>query len=347
MLSSVKLNERNMNLSVLTPHLLHQFKSEHDLIKAIEELSVKFTQDRNRISDYLKDERLTSAYVAFYFTTNLPKLQAVMEWLPKDWKERVKSSALIDVGSGPGTFSVAFREWVNAPVSLKMIETSQVMQKQAKKIFDGLYAEENLENGFSEKEKFMLFGHSANEMGPDAALKYVSQYDPQDILFIEPGTKDFFPKMLKIREALIKKGYSVIFPCPLQTKCPLENSTEDWCHQFIKVSHSVDVERLTQLVKKDRRNMPLTVFGFSKTPVKNPSSRILRILPETKFSFEWDVCHLNQAQHYQLMKKSLSKNTLKDLSSIKAGDTLNFKVVSEHQDYKRVTIDNIDNDPIL
>ena len=71
-----------MNLSEIMPHLLYQFKSESDLVKAIEEISLKFTKERSNIGDYLKDPRLVSAYTVFYLLTNIPKLEAVLKWLP-------------------------------------------------------------------------------------------------------------------------------------------------------------------------------------------------------------------------------------------------------------------------
>ena len=264
-----------MHLNNLLPLLIYKFKSEHDLVKAIEELSLKFTQKREQISDYLKDERLTSAYTAFYLTTNMPKLEAIFKWMPEAWLEKIKHSTFIDVGAGPGTFSLAFREWANSPVKVMQIETSPVMREQAKKLWEGLYPDEKILTK-PVGEKTLFFGHSANEMGAEAALKYIEDYDPDHVLFIEPGTKDFFPQMLEIREVLLKFGFQILFPCPTADECPLKGSDTDWCHQFIQVRQGSDIERLSQLVKKDRRNLPLTVHAFSKTfSAKNTESRVI------------------------------------------------------------------------
>ena len=141
-----------MNFSFLIPHLLHTFKSEHDLIKSIEELSQKFTENRERIQDYLSNKRLVSAYTAFYLTTNMPKLAAVLGWMPEVWLELIKSSHMIDLGAGPGTFSLAFREWVGKQtLGISQIETSPLMREQAMKIWQGLYPEEELQQSLSVK----------------------------------------------------------------------------------------------------------------------------------------------------------------------------------------------------
>ena len=332
------MHNKSMQLSQLMPLLIHTFKSEHDLIKAIDELSLKFTQKREQISDYLKDERLTSAYTAFYLTTNMPKLEAVFKWLPELWVEQFKLSTFIDVGAGPGTFSLAFREWAGVPVKAMQIETSSVMREQAQKIWAGLYPDEKLLNK-AEGQKVLFFGHSANEMGSEVALRYVKEHDPDHILFIEPGTKDFFPKMLEIRRVLLKQGYNILFPCPTADECPMKGSETDWCHQFVQVRQESEVERLSQMVKKDRRNLPLTVHAFSKTfKSANPTSRVVRILPETKFSYEWETCELNHLEHYQIMKRGLNKMALNSLSEALAGAAMEVELEKEVEKKKRVKI---------
>ena len=330
-----------MDLNNLLPLLIYKFKSESDLVKAIEELSLKFTQKREQISDYLKDERLTSAYTAFYLTTNMPKLEAVFKWMPETWLAQIKNSTFIDVGAGPGTFSLAFREWAEVPVKVMQIETSPVMRDQAKRIWEGLYPDEKLLLK-AEGETFLFFGHSANEMGVEAALRYVKEYNPDHILFIEPGTKEFFPQMLKIREGLLRYGFNILFPCPNADKCPLKDSSTDWCHQFIQVRQESDVERLSQIVKKDRRHLPLTVHAFSKSfSTVNPTSRVVRVFPETKFSYEWESCELNHIEHYQIMKRGLTKDAHALLSEALAGAALEIEVEKVLEASKRVKIKSL------
>lgn len=335
-----------MDFFRLKPYLLFDFKDEPDLIKAIEEVSLKFTQQRERISDYLNDPRLASAYTAFYLTTNMPKLEAVFKWMPKDWLEILKHSTFIDVGAGPGTFSLAFREWAGVPVKAMQIETSSVMREQARKIWEGLYPDEKLLQK-ADGEKVLFFGHSANEMGPDAVLRYIKEHDPDHLLFIEPGTKDFFPQMLKIRDALVKYDFNILFPCPTAAECPLKGSSTDWCHQFIQVRQENDVERLSQMVRKDRRNLPLTVHAFSKSfSTVNPTARVVRVLPETKFSYDWESCELNHLERYQIMKRGLNKNQTTLLSETLAGAALEVELEKVLETSKRVKIKSLDNKPL-
>jgi hypothetical protein len=335
-----------VKLSTLLPFLLHEFKSDADLIKAIEEISLKFTKERNKIGDYLKDPRLVSAYTAFYLLTNIPKLEAVLKWLPDEWVDELKKCDFIDLGAGPGTFSLAWKSLISDSVDFYQIEQSVLMKEQGKKIWNGLYSDKLFQGSKWEwntpKEKFLLFGHSANEMGAEVAAQYIDKINPQHILFIEPGTKDFFPEMLKIRQYLLENGYSTLYPCPNQEACPMKGS-EDWCHQFIQIKQDDEIERISQMARKDRKLLPLTVHAYSRTfKTQNPSERLVRVLPETKFSFEWEVCHENKLEHYQVMKRDLSKQESKELSSILAGAKLETEVVKTLEKSKRVKIKSTD-----
>lgn len=334
-----------ISLSQLIPHLLYTFKSEAELVSSIEELSHNFTKDRSSLSDYLDNPRLVSAYVAFYFTTNAPKLEAIMEWMPRAWKDDLKLCDLIDVGAGPGTFSLAWSHWNENPQSkIYQIENSKPMLEQARKIWQGLYPQTELFqtdrwNFENNPDRLMLFGHSANEMGTQQVTSCIEKAAPEHVLFIEPGTKSFFPEMLKIRQWLLSSGYQVLFPCPLELDCPMKGDSQDWCHQFIRVSHSPDVERLTQLVKKDRKLLPLIVHAYSKKSYpKETQERVVRVLPETKFSYEWDVCHSNHLEHYQVMKRSLDKIEQKSLAQVLAGAKVETTIEKEVEKTKRVKV---------
>jgi ribosomal protein RSM22 (predicted rRNA methylase) len=328
-----------MKLSQTLPHLLHIFSGEHDLLKAISEVSEKFTTNRGKITDYLKDPRLASAYTAFYLTTNYPKLEGAMKWFPDVWKDAVRGRPLIDLGAGPGTFGLAWRELMNGKVY--QIESSQTMREQARKLWDGTYPAAEMEQLNAPKEipdGVLLFGHSANEMGAAQVLTYIKKINPEHILFIEPGTKTFFPEMLAIRRELIAQNFNVIYPCPSAHECPMATSDKDWCHQFLKVKQDPEVERLSQMLHKDRKLLPLIVHLYSKTTKHNDKERLVRVLPETKFSFEWEVCLGDHIAHDQVMLRGLDKKQQKDIDEVLAGAALSTELEKDLGAVKRVKV---------
>ncbi len=336
-----------MTLEDCLSHLIYEFKSEHELVKASEEISKKFTTERDSIGDYLNDPRLVSAYTAFYLTTNIPKFQGILPWLSDEFKEAIKNSTFIDLGAGPGTFSLAFAAWAqNLNSEIYQVETSKLMREQGRKLWDGLFQSKKLVQLEQVREipkSFVLFGHSANEMKTKKVLDYLQKINPDHILFIEPGTKEFFQEMLSIREELIKRNFHQLYPCPHESECPLRNQTDDWCHQYIHVQHSPDVERLSQLVRKDRRVLPLTVAAFSKTIKNHNQKRVIRVYPENKFSYDWQVCAPEKLDRYQVFKRGLSKNEQKILEKVSAGDAITTQDLKQLEGLKRVEVLEINN----
>ncbi len=331
-----------MNLTSIFPHLIYQFKSEAELVKSIAEISQKFTTERERIADYLQDPRLVSAYAAFYLLTNMPKLEEVFKWLPHEWCEEVKSCDFIDLGAGPGTFSLAWENLTHSTGDFFQIELSPLMREQGLKLWHSS-SRKTLHQGTrwqwnTSRPKVLFFGHSANEMGAAASIDYIEKINPDHILFIEPGTKSFFPVMLEIRDYLIQKKFSIVYPCPNSLACPLQSS-DDWCHQFLRVKQDSEVERISQMAKLDRKLMPATVQAFSKTGTYQKSEqRLVRVLPETKFSFEWEVCVHNEVKHFQIMKRDLSKVEIKGIGAILAGASVETEIVKQLEKSTRVKL---------
>ncbi len=330
-----------MKLSELLPHLIYDFKSEADLIRAIDEISLKFTKEREKIGDYLKDPRLVAAYTAFYLLTNIPKLEEVLKWMPNEWVDELKECDFVDLGAGPGTFSLAWKN-LGGKGTYYQVEKSAMMREQGLKLWKGFHSTELFQSGNytwnNERPKVVLFGHSANEMGSRVAIDYLEKIRPEHVLFIEPGTKSFFSEMLTIREYLLGQKYEVLFPCPNEGKCPLSGK-DDWCHQFIYVEQDSEIERISQMARKDRRLLPLTVHAYSRSyKGQNPQERLVRVFPETKFSFEWEVCHQNQIERYQIMKRDLSKSEAKEIGAVLAGAALETELLKSLESYKRVKI---------
>ena len=325
-----------MQLADLTPHLIYKFKSESELVDAILKISERFNFARDKIDEYVLSEKHVAAYTCFYGATNIAKLKACMDKIGlKDFTE----CELVDIGCGPATFSLAALS-LNSEQKIIGLESSKLMRDQAAKLLKGLFpnSKTNIYESVekipkkADQKRVGLFGHSANEMEIELIKKIITKLDLDGVLFIEPGTKYFFEKMRSIRSWLVSSNYSVQYPCAGSGACPVPEG--DWCHQFIKVSHEHDVERLCQLVKKDRRLMPLVLHCYSKENA-NPSKGKLvqRVYPPLKFATSMDICHLEQGelklQPLEVVYKGLSKSQIKALQKILAGDKIEFEVIKE------------------
>lgn len=348
-----------VSLDRIKNSLIFKFKSESELMKQIEKLSLNFTQKREKLNEYLSDEKMVAAYSCFYLLTNLPKLKASFELLNLKISD-FKDYEFLDIGAGPATFSIALLE-MDPHLKIRAIESSQLMIQQGERFIQTLFSEADFsyiskDMPYTKKEnkRIGIFGHSANEMGASLAVEYILKLELDDIIFIEPGTKNFYKQFLKIREALHAR-YNILYPCFSSEKCPL--SADDWCHQYLSVSHSFEVERLTQLAQKDRRNLPISLAYFKKPGLESQyenvsitseiysiTTRIIRVYNPTKFSVEWQICFLDQSdanevqrnveKDLQILFRGLSKQEIKDLKNKRAGDTIVFvieKVLSENK----------------
>lgn len=330
-----------LNYEEIKESLIFDISSEARLVELVQRLSQQFTTTRENIGEYWESPELTAAYALFYFPTNYAKFAWAMEKIKKDFV--TSSLEVIDMGSGPGTFLQAFKDHFPEVDNFIGIEHSKVMREQAKLLWAKAYQNEKecLFVPSAEKlpakksQRLLLFGHSLNEMEDEFFQKTLKTVDPDFILFIEPGTKQSFSKIKMVREFLLQKKFQIFYPCPSAAACPMDN-TDNWCHQYVMASFEAAVERLCQLVKLDRRHMPVIMHFYAKDLrsqiFSENEARIVQTFPETKFSVEWEVCrnHVkNKIEHLQLLKRKLSKSETKELKKLYAGDTLSFEIEKE------------------
>jgi SAM-dependent methyltransferase len=322
----------SLSLEQIKPHLLVNI-SEPEMVKLIIEMSAKFTKKRDQIGDYVMEHRHVSAYAAFYLPTNVPKLHFLLSKLPNNILDDFKNRPFIDMGAGPGTFSLGWKMLLKTPAHVEMIgvDSSQIMLDQATKIMNGMYPKDKFQavRKFEEKKEtsILFFGHSINEMGRQKAQDHIMTIDPEYVIWIEPGTSEIFPELLNLRDVMLDH-YDVLYPCPGNGACP-----NNWCHQVLRTTHEPSIERLSQLVSLDRKILPMTAHVYrrkSKTPVVTTAATVVRYIQETKFSFEYEVCHLvdgaNKNDIIEIQKKNLTKEEIKHFKHSNVGDRLNFEV---------------------
>lgn len=319
-----------IRLDFLKPLLLSDL-SEEKLVKLIQVLSENFTSNRKDIERYLSDENLVSAYTYFYFPTNGFKLEWALQKIKAPFFE--DELQVIDIGCGPGTYSYFFKKLKPKISNFVAFDKSSLMLNQAKKIWDSSYNPNEITYVNNIKKikpktikRLLVFGHSLNEMEVSEALEVIKELDGDYLFFIEPGTKEVFSKILEVRKKLIDLNYKIEYPCPNDKACPMEGG-HNWCHQYVVPKYELDLERLQQLVKLDRKFMPVIFHFYSKEKIKeNKEARIVQTYPETKFSLAFDVCFNDQITHLEILKRNLTKEEVKELSKLYAGDEISFEI---------------------
>lgn len=336
-------------LDEITPHLLSPLK-EHELVSLLKVISRGFTSERERIEEYVSLEEQVSAYTAYFLPTNIPKLFFLLDQLPSQLREHLEGLSLMDVGAGPGTYSLGWSRYFNSKTNITVVDQSKVMLKQAKSLLDAFAFESGLiqytQDLNAERAQVVLFGNSLNEMGAARASAVVKKVTPEFVILIEPGTKQSFAEVLKLRADLLASGFAPLYPCPLAASCPLEK-VDDWCHQVLRMTHEPQIERISQLAQLDRKIMPFIAHIYRKaaalSPLETANAHFLRFLNETKFSFLWQVCVSTSdgkltTTKFEIMKKDYPKSLIKRLERASVGESFTYRVTKELQDLKRIQL---------
>ena len=321
--------------------------TEPEIVKYIKEISMKFTKKRDQITDYVLDHRQVSAYASFYLPTNMPKMHFLLSKLPGSVLDDLKNRPFIDMGAGPGTFSLAYKMLMKIPghVEMTAVDSAQIMLDQATKIMNGFFPGDKFQTmrkyQTAQPNGILFFGHSINEMGIDRAQDQIMTIDPEYVMWIEPGTSEFFHDIKKLRSQLLE-SYDVIYPCPGNAGCP-----SDWCHQVLRTSHDPGVERLSQMVSLDRKILPMVAHVYKRkkktATVVNNGPVTIRFMNETKFSFEYEVCMQNEKNEnrnvvIEIQKKQLSKSEEKAFKNADVGEKIGFEVEKIVQEKLRVKL---------
>lgn len=335
-----------LSIDDIRPHLLNPDLGENDLVRLIQEMSMKFTKRRDQIGDYVLDDDHVSAYTALYLTTNIPKLHFLLSKLSPETLADIKSRTFIDVGCGPGTFSLGISLLNEAPPKeIICVDSSRTMLNQAEKMIKGFFSKANVQTHLkyreTNRESVLFYGHSINEMGIDRVQDQIMTIDPEYVIWIEPGTSELFSELKKLRTTVLD-AYDVLYPCPSSAGCP-----NSWCHQVLRTSHDPSVERLSQLVSLDRKILPMTAHVYKRKSNLAPSNAatIIRYITETKFSFEYEVCMFENDKNknvvIEIQKKQLDKKLEKKFKNLNVGEKLNFTVEKVVGDKYRVKLNSV------
>ena len=95
-------------------HSLLSNVSEDEISKRLNDISNTFNIDRKKIEKMYSDEKNISSYAYFYLPTNMYKMKFLFDFLTDDILRYLKSSTIIDIGTGPGTYIFSLIEWCRA-----------------------------------------------------------------------------------------------------------------------------------------------------------------------------------------------------------------------------------------
>ncbi len=238
------------------------------LPKQIRELSHQMTDERSsRRLGYMNDKAYLASYIRYFMWWNLVRLIRLFSNL--DFSFLHDGSVCLDVGSGPLTVVTAL--WLSHPElrQKKLVWYTLDISQQAINLGEELYlsvAAKTLpspeaspwqimrvrgELGTPVKQKvdFITAANVFNEIlqsktePPDFLAKKYSQSlfkyldEEASILLIEPGVPKSARFISLMRDAFLRKGFSIVAPCPHAEYCPMDGRRQGqkgangkWCN---------------------------------------------------------------------------------------------------------------------
>jgi hypothetical protein len=232
------------------------------------ELSDFFTLDRDgaKLPNYFTTARFRSSYFLYFFALQGAKFLTLFYKYPKAVEaaithaKKTGTMRIVDVGSGPGTASIAFLIFVleiykkskKLPfdIELHWIDRNPTVIKDGEAFLNEiLSALSDFEGSihlksevrdwwkhpadFQYESSIVLFGNVLNESTQDSRvyLQGLAPFlkDPKGagILIVEPAFKSASQRVSQIRDEIMP--HPIWGPCLHTQKCPLAEG-RDWCH---------------------------------------------------------------------------------------------------------------------
>ena len=216
--------------------------------------------------------RMPSTYCAIY---------SALDHILKNYNEKINTC--YDMGAGTGAATWAVNQFMHLE-KCTCFEREQVMINKKKKLMKGVELLKQvdwkkfdiLKDNFTEKADLVITSYMINELpeeNKNEIIKKLWNMTNKILLIIEPGTPAGFKNIVNAREILLKEGANIIAPCSHQNKCPIKE--DDWCSFYVRVNRS-GIQRLAKKGELGYEDEKFSYIAFSKTPINNQKTRILR-----------------------------------------------------------------------
>ena len=250
----------------------HDWAVPQKLAEAVSRLSLRFTRGGDGTSaDYLQEDNLRRAYLAYFLPVNLAKIQALLREMPQPGLSGTAAAPfrVLDFGAGPGTGLLAVLDWamavpdlVGRPLELLAVDRSVKALQQAEALSD-LYRRQQPDvkatvttlkgkvpgdvTAVTTRGPFdlVILANVLNEALAGeidrvprlaewlAACAALLKHDGT-LMLVEPALREASRTLHEIRNALLVQPdnpWTVFSPCLHHEPCPALAKPTDWCHE--------------------------------------------------------------------------------------------------------------------
>ncbi|HKN86255.1 MAG TPA: small ribosomal subunit Rsm22 family protein [Nitrospiraceae bacterium] len=302
-------------------------QSLEDLSHHVGELSRLFTRDRHKLkTQYLADERLRRAYVSYFLPVNAAKVQTLLDELSERDLEipSVQENGplrVLDVGSGPGTASLAALDWMQRSsgrqrgIEVTAVDNVQVALDEAQALWNAycrIGAPEsarlhcvhaNLERNSwirsidqSNPYHVIVMANTLNELYrtvDDSVQQQVQMiqmllerlHPHGALIIIEPALRQTTRHLHSVRDRLLMLQACTIYsPCLHEHSCPALIKKEDWCHEerpWVPPPWTTAIDREVGLIK-DALKFSYAIFRKDGATIVPRNQDVFRVVSELR-----------------------------------------------------------------
>lgn len=242
------------------------------LCRSVATLSHLFTRDRGALdAGYMVDDTLRRGYMAYFLPVNLGKVQALLDELPASDQAPTSPVRVLDIGSGPGTASLAVLDWMRhqpsgfqRPIEVVAVDRTRQVLLDAERLWNSyprktgepkarfLPLQTDLERSerlndltMDGRERYELIV-LANTLGElfctsrDPVMQRAKLihglldllHQSGTLMIVEPAMRDASRDLHRLRDALLEERACTVYsPCLHERSCPALIKEEDWCHE--------------------------------------------------------------------------------------------------------------------
>lgn len=272
---------------------------------------------------------------AIYTVTRMPATYHALLKCYQQFPLDFQPHTLLDLGAGPGTASLAALDhWKNTK-KITLLENYSHMYEFQNRLWNYLNLSISSQHLFNDIRVWndpknlqydlvvmaYMLGEINSTQREEAVLKAWDKTQ-NFLLIVTPGTVHDFTYLLEARDLLLRKGGSLLGPCPHHERCPLSR-TNDWCHFSVRLTRT----SLHKICKKGTLNyedekFSYLIFSKSFDSTTIHQARVIRKPIQGSGHIILDVCTKGRINRQIVSKKD---SHYKCMSKIKWGDT--FKTV--------------------
>jgi SAM-dependent methyltransferase len=234
-------------------------KHRATLPRGVAELSALLTTDRDDLPrDYMSRPAHLAAYLHWFLPWNVYRLGRLLAGLPLPL---AADARIIDLGAGPLTFPLALwlarPELQAKPLNYVAIDRAEAALRVGRDLFAALAGDGGAPwrimlrpgplTGRPAPADLVVAANVLNELGSERGVRrkgpevsgperLVRQWErlvapAGRLLLVEPGVRVAAAQLVRVREAALARGWSVVAPCTHGGACPLPGARSGgWCH---------------------------------------------------------------------------------------------------------------------